>query len=93
MQFVYEISFDISTRVFLFRVFHGSCCKLEGLARQVRKFAAFLTQVLLIGRLLAHTMGDTTCSFTLQDGVQQHLLQSRDGHGQRGVGALQSSSF
>lgn len=30
---------------------------------------------------------------SLQDSVQQHLLQSRDGHGQRDVGALQSPSF
>lgn len=29
----------------------------------------------------------------LQDGVQQHLLQSRDGHRQRGMGALQSTSL
>lgn len=30
---------------------------------------------------------------TLQDDLQQHLLQSGDGHGQRDLGALQSSSF
>lgn len=28
-----------------------------------------------------------------QDDLQQHLLQSRDGHGQRDLGALQSSSL
>lgn len=39
------------------------------------------------------TAADAVCPLLLQDGVQQHLLQSGDGHGQRDVGAVQSPSL
>lgn len=36
---------------------------------------------------------DVMCHLWLQDGVQQHVLQGGDGHGQRDLGPLQSSSL
>lgn len=36
---------------------------------------------------------DAVCPVPPQDGVQQHLLQSGDGHGQRDLGAVQSPSL
>lgn len=74
----------------LSRLFHGSCGELEGLACQVRSSAPTRLRAGVISQRLKL---DVTCALPLQDGVQQHLLQSRDRHGQRDVGTLPSASL
>lgn len=59
----------------------------------VRLEATLTPDLLQIECYIGVITTDVNCPLLLQDGVQQHMLQSRDGHRQRDLGPLQSSSL
>lgn len=79
--------------IYPFRFFQGPCSELEGPACQVGSSAPLPRCWQQIEGVVAVILTDPSWCWCPQDGVLQHLLQSRDRQQGRAVGALQSASL